>query len=154
MRGRLLFGPGVSVGRNTWFEGVRRIQVGRGTYIGNHCALRAVHEIRVGENCSLQDGAFLSGDIVIGENTRIANKVSIHSFDHGLRRDRPIHTQPVEGGTVEIGRDVWIGAQVVILKGARIADGAVIGAGSVVTGPIGPCAIAAGVPAREIGTRP
>ncbi len=53
---------------------------------------------------------------------------------------------------VIIGNDVWIGDLAIILKG-KIGDGAIIGAGAVVTGDIPPFAIAAGNPARVIKYR-
>jgi len=49
---------------------------------------------------------------------------------------------------VRIGSDVWIGGGAIILPGVTIGDGAVIGAGSVVTRNVGPGVIAAGNPAR------
>ncbi len=55
--------------------------------------------------------------------------------------------------TCSIGNDVWIGDGACILSKATVSDGAVIGAGAVVTGYIPPYAIAAGVPARVIGYR-
>ena len=53
-------------------------------------------------------------------------------------------------GDIVIGNDVWIGYQAVVLSGVKIGDGAIIGAGSVVTKDIPPYTIAAGVPARVI----
>lgn len=57
---------------------------------------------------------------------------------------------------IEIGNDVWIGARVIILsKGGvlKIGDGAIVGAGSIVTKDIPPYAIVAGVPAKIIRYR-
>lgn len=54
---------------------------------------------------------------------------------------------------VEIGNDVWIGANVIILPGVKIADGAVLAAGAVVTGDVEPYAIVGGVPAKTIRYR-
>lgn len=54
---------------------------------------------------------------------------------------------------VMIGNDVWIGANVVILPGVKIHDGAIIGAGAVVTRDIPPYAIALGVPATVVKYR-
>ena len=52
-----------------------------------------------------------------------------------------------------IGNDVWIGARVIILPGVRIGDGAVIGAGSVVTNDVPSLGVVAGNPAKLIHMR-
>lgn len=57
------------------------------------------------------------------------------------------HTETV------IGNDVWIGAKSIIRAGIKIADGAVVGSGSIVTKDIGPYEIWAGNPARFIRKR-
>ena len=54
---------------------------------------------------------------------------------------------------VEIGNDVWIGANVVILPGVKVGDGAVLAAGAVVTKNVEPYAIVGGVPAKVIKYR-
>lgn len=56
-------------------------------------------------------------------------------------------------GDVEIGNDVWIGANVIILPNVKIGDGAIISAGAVVTHDVKPYAIVGGVPARIIKYR-
>ena len=53
---------------------------------------------------------------------------------------------------VAIGDDVWLGARVIVLKGVTIGDGAIVGAGSVVTRDIPPWSIAGGQPAKVIRT--
>jgi acetyltransferase-like isoleucine patch superfamily enzyme len=57
------------------------------------------------------------------------------------------------GGDVVIGNRVWIGYRAVILPGIKIGDGAVVGAGAVVTRDVEPFTIVAGSPARKIGER-
>lgn len=54
---------------------------------------------------------------------------------------------------VEIGNDVWIGANAIILPGVRIGDGAVLAAGAVVTKDVEPYAVVGGVPAKTIKHR-
>lgn len=49
-----------------------------------------------------------------------------------------------------IGRRVWLGASVTVVPGVHIGDGAIVGAGAVVTRDVPPDMIVAGVPARVI----
>jgi acetyltransferase-like isoleucine patch superfamily enzyme len=55
---------------------------------------------------------------------------------------------------IVLGDDVWIGANVVVLKGATIGHGAIVAAGSVVSKAIPPFEIWGGVPARKLLDRP
>ena len=54
---------------------------------------------------------------------------------------------------VKIGNDVWIGARVIILPAVTVGDGAIIGAGAVVTHDVPPYAVVAGAPARILRFR-
>lgn len=54
---------------------------------------------------------------------------------------------------VIVGNDVWIGTRAILLPGITVGDGAIIGAGAVVTHDVPPYAIVGGVPARVIGFR-
>lgn len=60
---------------------------------------------------------------------------------------------PAVGNDIEIGNDVWVGTQSIILSGVKIGDGAIIGARSVVSSDVPPYATFAGNPAREVGKR-
>lgn len=59
----------------------------------------------------------------------------------------------VAGDLATIGNDVWIGANVVVLRGVTIGDGAIIAANAVVTKDIPPYSIAGGIPAKVIRPR-
>jgi acetyltransferase-like isoleucine patch superfamily enzyme len=61
--------------------------------------------------------------------------------------------QPISKGDINIGNDVWIGYRATILSGVSIGDGAVIGAGSVISKNVAPYSIVAGNPAKVIGMR-
>lgn len=54
---------------------------------------------------------------------------------------------------IKIGDDVWVGANVTILKGVEIGQGAIIAAGSVVNKSVEPFSIVGGVPAKKIAER-
>jgi acetyltransferase-like isoleucine patch superfamily enzyme len=66
---------------------------------------------------------------------------------------KPMRFQLQDIRPIEIGKNVWIGANSVILKGIEIGDGGVVGAGSVVTKSIPANEIWAGNPARKIRER-
>ena len=59
---------------------------------------------------------------------------------------------PIKGDTV-IGNDVWIGQNSLIMPGVKIADGAIVGASSVVTHDVDPYTIVAGNPSTKIRKR-
>ena len=59
---------------------------------------------------------------------------------------------PFKGDTV-LGNDVWVGERVTFLPGARVGDGAIIGAGAVVAGNVPAYAVAVGNPCRVVRMR-
>jgi carbonic anhydrase/acetyltransferase-like protein (isoleucine patch superfamily) len=96
----------------------------------SNCVLSCYEEIRIG------------ADSMIG-----AECLVIDSDFHGLPLGQ---NKAVLTARVEIGRSVFIGTRSIILKGVRIGDGAVIGAGSVVCSDIPAGCVVAGNPAKVI----
>lgn len=92
----------------------------------------------------------------IGDNTLIGSDVLISDNNHGNPKDviqtklpprlRPLSTK----GPINIGRNVWIGDKVIILGNVKIGDGAILGAGSVITKDVEAYSIVAGNPAKKI----
>jgi acetyltransferase-like isoleucine patch superfamily enzyme len=89
----------------------------------------------------------------IGNQVNVGPLACVIGANHGMSADRPIQAQPHESLEVVIGDDVWIGAGSIVLPGSRIGRGAVIGAGSVVSGEVAEMTVAAGAPARRIRER-
>jgi acetyltransferase-like isoleucine patch superfamily enzyme len=108
-----------------------------------------------GEYCS-----FARGSIVIAAQGHIAPKpyanywVSTYPVQlvrkHGWRSK---YSLPNKKNFVIIGNDVWVGANSIILPGVTIGDGAIIGAGAVVSHDVPPYAVVAGVPGRILRYR-
>lgn len=103
----------------------------------------------IGKFCSI------AWNISIGPAEHNYNKITSHDFLYN-------NFYGICGNTVsydrfelpcEIGNDVWIGANSIILRGVKIGNGCVIGANSVVTKDIPPYAIAVGSPAKVIKYR-
>jgi len=110
--------------------------------------------IRIGNNVSLNGTAITSKKgIEIGDGTMVAANVTIVDSDFHAQWP-PNARLAVSTGEADrevvIGRNVWIGLNVVILKGVTIGDNTIIGAGSVVTSPIPANVVAAGNPARVV----
>jgi maltose O-acetyltransferase len=122
---------------------------------GDTAVIQPVFACDYGYNIRLGRNAFINYNCVfldcapidIGDDAQIGPAVQIytatHPMDAELRRSGLESARPVI-----IGSDVWIGGGAIILPGIRVGDGAVIGAGSVVTRDVPRGAVVAGNPAR------
>ena len=88
--------------------------------------------------------------ISIGDDCLIAEYVTIRDHDHVFDLSKPTAQAGFVCQPIVIGKNVWLGAKVTILKGVTIGDNSVVGANSVVTKDIPPNSVAAGTPARVI----
>lgn len=111
--------------------------------------------ISVGDNSGIGVNAFIQGPTSIGKHVLMGPDVQIYTRNHRYDRvDIPMYHQgETEIEEVKIGDDVWIGARSIILPGVHIGNGAVIGAGSIVTKDVEPYAIVGGNPAKVIKYR-
>lgn len=108
------------------------------------------NQINIAQNC-LIGGA---GKVEIGNFVMIGPNSCILSSNHGYNRpDIPMLRQKPTLAPVKIKDDVWIGANVVILPGVTVNQGAIVGAGSIVTKDVEPYSIVAGNPAKLLKKR-
>jgi acetyltransferase-like isoleucine patch superfamily enzyme len=127
-----------------------RFVVMEGVKILHPSRLEVGADVMVNESCYLH----CAGGVKIGDWVRIAPGAKIFTWNHRFEDAAvPIKRQGGDLRAVEIGEDVWIGTDAVIVPGVRIGRGAVVGAGAVVTRDVPDLAIVAGVPARAIGRR-
>jgi acetyltransferase-like isoleucine patch superfamily enzyme len=132
----------------------------RGIVLGDECSVAAdvfLHgPITTGRRVSFNPGVSVDGGragVRLGDDVRIASGAKIYAFDHGLEADEPITEQKTRSAGIQIGSDVWIGANACITDGVVIGAHAVVGAGAVVTSDVPEWAIVGGVPARILGDR-
>ena len=117
------------------------------------CRFYGTPKIKIGDRFYANAYCHFLGDIEIGNDVLIGPKVVIWGRDHGTSRTSCINKQPHVIEKITIGDDVWVGANVTILKGVSIGTGAVIAAGSVVVKSVASYSIVAGCPARHIKFR-
>ena len=115
-------------------------------------------DIVIGRNCSINSGVVMyigngiriGADVAIGANSTLApTNHEYHSADTLIRDQRFMASR----GGVVIEDDVWIAANVVLLDGAHLGKGCVVGAGSLVRGKLPPYSVNVGTPTRVIGYR-
>jgi virginiamycin A acetyltransferase len=120
------------VGFGTLFSQAGAV-IDENVYVGPHCHLGLVH---------------LERDVLLAAGVHVPSGGQTHSFDDPTV---PIREQGGERKMVTIGAGAWIGSAAVVL--ADVGAGTIVGAGSVVTKPLPPNVIAAGVPAKIIRGR-
>lgn len=99
----------------------------------------------INSGCSFQD----QGGIMIGDDCLIGHNAVFATLNHELDPQRRADLRPAP---IVVGRNVWIGANVVILPGVSIGDDAVVGAGSIVTRDVPEGTVVVGAPARVVRT--
>ncbi|NHE68835.1 acyltransferase [Rhodococcus sp. D-46] len=121
---RCTIAPGV------WF-GSKRIHIGNASSVNYGCMFNTTSKISIGNNCDI--------------GMQVLFVTSTHEIGPSEKRGGKAISRPII-----IGNGVWIGARSVILPGAMIGHGAVIAAGSIVSGNIPDNMLFGGVPAKEI----
>lgn len=165
--------------RNHFYQ-IQGMHIGKNTYLPK-INVSWPHQVSLGKNCVLEPNIFFKYDgiwserksiliadevfignhcefniscgIQVGKNSNIASGCKFIDHDHGTIIGLPIGAQSAVQGKIILSEDVWLGANVIVLKGVIIGPGAVIGAGAVVSCSVPSNEIWAGVPARKIAER-
>jgi acetyltransferase-like isoleucine patch superfamily enzyme len=107
--------------------------------------------IEIGDNVLTNNNLFIcaANYVSIGDNTLIGEHVTI--IDHEAHGIHPNERRKIgEIGKVVIGKNVWVGNDVTILKNSSIGDNSIIAASAVISGKFPPNVIIGGIPARVI----
>src|SRR5688572_12969825 len=125
---------------------------GEKTTVQMGCRFLHGKNVSLGNHTVINFGSLLDGrryKIEIGDNVSIGPEASILTLGH----DPQSPTFEDRGGDVKIGSRAWIGYRSIILPGVTIGEGAIVGAGAVVTQNVEPFTIVAGDAAKVIGER-
>jgi len=136
------------------------MNIGDGFTTGQYCRIEAgrpksrAKSLIIGNSVQINDRCHIAAidSVSIGDNVLIASNVFITDHDHGdTSLDSlilaPAH-RPLTSSPVVVENNVWIGQNVVILKGVTIGESSIIAAGAVVTRNVPSFSIVAGVPAK------
>jgi UDP-2-acetamido-3-amino-2,3-dideoxy-glucuronate N-acetyltransferase len=141
---------------------VQSQDIGAGTRIWQFCVVFA--KAKIGANCNICAHVLIENDVVIGDNVTIKSGVQLWdgvriednvfigpnaTFTNDLFPRSKVHPEQLSQTIIKAGAS--IGANATILPGVVAAEGAMIGAGAVVTRSVPPNAIVVGNPARIIG---
>ena len=165
--------PNVAIGERTWLYSAfafrhfrsRRpdaVRIGRdsGIYVDSFFNLGPDGAVTIGDYSTLVSVIIdTNGHVRIGSYCFLAHEVVIadtfaalppRAADRNAVAAADAHRP--ERSAVSLGDDVWVGAGAVLLRGAQLGDGAIVGAGTIVDFAVPARAIVAGNPARIVGT--
>jgi maltose O-acetyltransferase len=128
---------------------------GEGVRLNGLVRMTGASSARFGNNIHIGDNAHIraEGGLSIGDNTHISRNLVLYTINHDYRGKRLPYDEAMVGKPVEIGANCWLGMNVTVLPGAKIGEGAIVGAGSSVRGEVPPLAIVAPSPVRVLGHR-
>lgn len=165
---------GINAGAGTKMSVRSVLSARRGKHsIGRDCNINCTFSfdrpeamITFGDRCYIGKSHLVAAeDISIGDDVTISWGVTIvdhnsHAIDWELRKNDIINWNDgkkdwagIGIAPVRIGNKAWIGFNLIILKGVTLGEGAIVGAGSVVTKDVAPFMVVAGNPASPIKTR-
>ena len=151
----------VAIGEGSWvyssfafrhYRSERGVRIGRrsGLYNGTFFDLGPDGEVTIGDHCSIVGAVFATNGVVsIGDRVFVAHQVVI--ADSAAAIPGGVEPRALTDPVVVVEDDAWIGARAVLLAGARVRRGAVVGAGTVVDGEVPRDSTVAGNPWRLVG---
>jgi lipopolysaccharide O-acetyltransferase len=160
-----LFFRNVRVVRYPWYvRGRYGIRFGKGFTSGVGLRIDAFGsvpgQIVIGEHVQFGDYVHVAAveSVIIGDHVLLASRIYISDHDHGNYGDDGVVTlpseiqdkRPLRSAPVKLGRNVWVGENVCILKGVEIGENSIIGAGAVVTKSMPADCIVVGSPGRVV----
>ena len=156
---KLFYRPARLVRRPVYIRGRKGMSFKEGFTTGYRCRIDIFGnentKLVIGKNCKIGDNVHFvaSEKVIIGDDCLFASNIFVSDTNHGGCNELPTippDERKLTSNPVEIGNNVWVGEGVAVLPGAKIGDGCIIGAHSVVKGTIPAYTIAVGSPAKVV----
>jgi len=151
----IVFDGPANIGRgfSVFMPGPGELRVGRNVEFRRNCRIELDHSSRVviGDDTQLTYDVLIqcTGEVTIGSGCLFANGASVVDSKHSFRdHKKRLREQDLEFKKLTIGNDVWVATKATVA--ADVGDHAVVAAHAVVTKPVPPWTLVAGVPARPI----
>lgn len=158
---------GLKIGKDsivgkTFFSWPHQVSIGKNCILENYINFRYDGVWSPGPSIVIDDNVYIGANsefnicsnIYIGKDTLIASGCKFIDHNHGYQSlTTAIRLQPPDVSPIKISGNVWLGTNVIVLKGVKIGYGAILAAGSVVTKSIPSMEIWGGVPAKKISIR-
>ena len=145
----------IGYGLRRWLMKFIAIECGDGIIIKQFCYIGGAKNLRIGNRSQLGANARIGPNVTLGDDVVMGPDVVLMTTAHAFEDPRVLIRE--QGALpilpISIGDDVWLGTRVIVMPGVSIGNGAVIGAGSIVTKDIPAYAIAVGSPAKVIRKR-
>ena len=151
---------------NSWFpmgkiyNRIRQIILGKIIVLGRNCRIqRHVYigngeEIRIGDNCQINERVRMD-NVHIGNHVMIAREVVFLGKTHNSEStELSMAEQGIKDDFLTVVEDdVWLGMRSIIMPGIRVGRGSIVASGAVVTKDVAPFTIVGGIPAKLIKNR-
>jgi maltose O-acetyltransferase len=137
--------------RKQIYKFIFKMKIGKNVTFHYRTEIRGGYKISIGDGTIIGDNVLLDGrsGLYIGKNVNFSSNASVYTLEHDYQ-DSLFGTK---GGAVIIKDRAWISCNSVILPNVTIGEGAVIGAGAIVSKDIDSYTLNAGIPAKKIKNR-